>query len=417
MKYNPDIIKAYDIRGKYGHDFDDEFAYMLGRALVNYLDARELVISRDERETSDVLSQKLIQGIISTGCHVIDIGKTSTPLFYYGVIDMKSIGGVMVTASHLGPEYSGFKITGNNAVIIGKNSGLDEVLEYMAQDGNQVSKEKGDIIQKSILNKHIQWVTNLCGLSKGAVKQKVKLIGNNMALGELMPVLDTLGIEHVDDGYDIAFEFDPDVDRIIVLNYKGEYIRGDLIGGMIANYYYKGKKIAYDVRYSKGVIEYLESHGLDLVPTRVGHTLIKEVLLEHDLEYGGEGSGHMFFKETGHVESTVLAMLRILRILHETGQTVDELIKPLDTWFNTWEINTRLESRQRANEIIEQAKVKYSDGKLNHMDGIIIDYPDWRFLLRISNTEPMIRLIVDAKTKELMEQKRDELLALIKNGI
>jgi len=410
--FKEDIFKAYDIRGEYGKDFDNEFAKKLGSVLVKYLGAKKIVIARDMRESSGELAKEVIEGITSMGCDVVDIGSTSTPLYYFGVISESADGGIMITASHLGEEFNGFKVTKRRAISIGGHELLEKARELF-ENPNSPSKKKGEIINKNLLEEYANASIEHSGVKEGEIKTPIKLIGNEMVLKEIRAVANKLSINVVDEKEEIGFEFDPDGDRISVLNASGEKIRGDLVGGLLAGYYLEGKRVAYDLRYSRGVLEYLESKKIEAIPSRIGHTLIKKVMRENELEFCGEQSGHMFFKEMGYVEASALAMLKILNVLKETGRDIDELAGGVSNWSTTDEINFNLDSRDKISELLKKAKGKYSDGNINETDGVRIEYSDWGFLLRASNTEAKLRLIVDAKTESLMNKKKEELVNLL----
>lgn len=410
--FNESIFKAYDIRGEYGKDFDDDFAKKLGAVVAKHLGAKKLVIARDMRPSSDNLRKQIVEGITSVGCDVIDIGQTSTPLFYYGVINEEADGGIMVTASHLGDEFGGFKVARRDAITIGGDK-LREEARALFEKGLEKVEVKGEISEKNILDSYRDAVIKHSGLNKGDIETSIKLTANEMVAKEVITVTETLKIPTVENGESIGFEFDPDGDRLAVYNSDGEKIRGDLIGGMLAGYYYPNQKIAYDLRYSRGVIEYMESKGIEPIPSRIGHTFIKAVMRENDIEFCGEQSGHMFFKEMGYVEVPILAVLKILNIMEETEKSIDELSQSTSMWSTTEEINFSFDNRDRTLAQIEKVKSKYSDGDLNDMDGIRVEYPDWGFLLRASNTEAKLRLIIDAKNEKLLQEKKKELLELL----
>ncbi|MEX0870026.1 MAG: hypothetical protein WDZ39_01185 [Candidatus Spechtbacterales bacterium] len=409
---NESIFKAYDIRGKYGEEFDNDFAYKLGSVLAIYLGAKNIVISRDMRPSSAELAKHVVAGVISTGCNVIDIGPSSTPLFYFGVINEKADGGVMITASHLGDEFNGFKVTREKAITIGGDELLEKTRELFNSE-LQIADAPGKTVKKDLIVEYTETAIGHSGLRAGDIESSIKLIGNEMVVKEARAVADKLSISVVEEGENIGFEFDADGDRLVLVSANGESIRGDLVGGLLAGYYYPNSKIAYDLRYSRGVLEYLESKGIELIPSRIGHTLIKAIMREHELDFCGEHSGHMFFKEMGYAEAPTLAMLKVLNILEETGKNIDNLVSEVSKWYTTDEINFTFESREKITEIIGAVKEKYSDGEINEMDGLRVEYSDWSFLLRASNTEAKLRLIVDARTEELLESEKSELVELI----
>jgi len=411
--FSEKIFKAYDIRGEYGRDFDTHFAKKLGGVLVKHLNAKKLVVSRDMRPTSEALVQEVTAGAVSAGCDVIDLGTTSTPLFYFGVINENADGGIMVTASHLGDEFNGFKITKKNAVGIGGEELLKDTKNLLEKDIKEASN-KGKISSKNILEAYVELSIKLSEFKPGEISTAIKLTGDEMVLAEFRAVAKALKINVVESGEEIGFEFDTDGDRLMVFDSSGKKIRGDLIGGLLAGYYFEGKKVVYDLRYSRGVIEFMKSKNIEAIPSRIGHKLIKDLMRERNAEFCGEQSGHIFFKEAGSVEAPALAVLKILRILKETGKGIDELADSVSTWSTIEEINFDFESREEIAKLLEKAKERYSDGSINEADGVRIEYPNWGFLLRPSNTEAKLRLIVDAREPGLLDEKKEELLELLK---
>lgn len=335
--FSKEIFRAYDIRGEYNKEFDNDFAFKLGEVLVRYLNAKKIVVSRDARDSSGEIVNHVIEGITSTGCDVIDIGVTSTPLYYYGVITEGAGGGVMITASHMGDKFNGFKITGARAVNIAGDTFWESVSELF--DENTESESRGEVFTKDILADYVESVVEHSGLKPGDIKSSMKLIGNEMIINEARAVAEKLSISIVENGENIAFEFDSDGDRLAIFNPNGKKIRGDLIGGMLAGYYYPNSKTVYDIRYSRGVLEYMRSKGIKPIPSKIGHTLIKAVMREHEVNFCGEQSGHMYFKEMGYVEASTLALLKIMNVIKETGKNIDELIEPINKWSTTEEIN------------------------------------------------------------------------------
>lgn len=415
MKFNPEIFKAYDIRGKYGIEFDDDFAEALGAALVGELGAKKILVARDTRPSSELLAQRVLRGITTAGADAIDIGTASTPLFYFGVIHEKTEAGIMISASHLGPEFNGFKIAREGAITMGNTTGLEPIMTALHHETEiQPAGKAGNIISKNLLEQYAEFIIDHSKLHPGDIKLKVGLMGEQLPLSEIRYIFHKLGITETKDTPDVIFELDPDGDRLMVHDGQGKLIRGDLFGGAFVMHFFQGKKIVYDIRYCRDVLQYLLSHGVSLTPSKIGHTLIKKVMRENNLDFGAEGSGHMFFKEAGYVEATALMMLKTLIMLSETGKTINELVAPLDTWAYSGEINTPLVSRSDIDPILASLRRCYADGNASTLDGLKIEYPDWGFFVRPSNTEALIRLILEAKTKELMDEKVKEVQAFIK---
>ena len=410
MKFNPGILRAYDIRGEYNKDFDDEFAERLGGALVTYFDAKKLILARDMRPSALPLREAIIRGITGAGCDVVDIGESSTPFFYYAVISGSAPAGIMITASHMGEAFNGFKICKKDAMVLGKESGLLELAEIIR--GEPIFAETiGNIAPINVLNDHAEHIIKYSGPFKGEVDLKVAVEAAPMIRKELGVIFDKLGIMSVNVGYDVKFAFDPDGDRLMIYNSQNKQIRADLFEGLLAQ---NMKEVIADLRASRGVTDYLIARGTKLIPSKIGHTNIKRVMKENDVEFAGEASGHLMFRELNYSESTQLGILKILKLLSEEKKTIDELVAPLDVWAYSGEINAPIAGwPDSVAPIVAKLKAQYADGALNEIDGLRVDYPDWWFLVRASGTEPVIRLIVEARTKDTMDEKIKEVQALI----
>jgi phosphomannomutase len=424
MAHNPDIFRGYDIRGVYGKDFDDHFAFHLGQAMAQYFGGETIIVSRDLRASSEQLKYKLIEGIKSMGVDVIDIGETSTPLFYWAAFAFQAGGGVMVTASHLPEEYNGFKMIDSVGANIGLDSGLREIVKIMEGDLHPAEKP-GEVWKEEVVKKHADFLIKLAKIKPGEIKLKVGVEGNALVERELGEIFKKLGIATVSTGHDILFGFDADADRLLVHNRQKEKIRGDLIFGLLAKErigFWRKPTAVYDFRSSRGVVEDLSRSGLKLFPAPVGHTFIKAIMRTHHADVAGELSGHIFFKETNYSESTYLAALKILKLLQKFNTTIDELVKPLQTWAHSGEINFHLDQIGKIKmendsvklKIFQSLKERFKDGKIKEADGLTIDYPGWWFNVRMSMNEPTLRLVVEAKTKEAMEQRVEEISHIIK---
>lgn len=418
MKVNPDIFKSYDIRGIYGLDFNEEFAFGLGQALVKFLNGGKIAISRDLRASSVVLKEQFIEGVRSSGTDILDLGVTSTPLFYWAAQKVGAQGGVMVTASHLPESFNGFKIVGERGVNIGLSNGLQEIKQFIDQGQNTSPVNSGGQIE-AVADLAEQYAEEVIGLSKvkpGVIKIKFGVEANELISRELAIVLAKLGLEPVSSGHDLLFTFDPDGDRLIVYDTKHQKIRGDLIMGLLAKekigFFYK-PTVVYDFRSSRGVADDLRRSGLKLFRAPVGHTLIKKIMREQRADFAGELSGHLFFKEMGYAESSYLAMLKILRLLQKFNTDINALVKPFETWAHSDEINIETRDKKQVTSILQKLKEKYKDGKIEEFDGVTVEYSDWWFNIRPSNTEAVLRLVVEAKTKEQMEQKVTEISDMI----
>ncbi|MDO8495475.1 MAG: hypothetical protein Q7S32_03060 [bacterium] len=424
MEHNPDIFRGYDIRGVYGKDFDDHFALHLGQAMAKYFGGEAVLVASDLRPSSEPLKYKVIEGLKSMGVDVIDIGEASTPMFYWAAFAFKAGGGIMVTASHLPEEYNGFKMIDGVGANIGLDSGLREIAKTLEEDLHPAEK-LGEVWKEAVVEKHADFLIKLAKIKPGEIKLKVGLEGNALVTRELGEIFKKLGVEVVSSSYDILFGFDADADRLLVYNNQKQKISGDLIFGLLAKekmVFWRKPTAVYDFRSSRGVIEDLKQSGLKLFSAPVGHTFIKAIMRQHHADVAGELSGHIFFKETNYAESTYLAALKILKLLQKFNTTIDALVKPFQTWSHSGEINFRLDQNGKSKmenddaklKIFQSLKEKYKDGKIKEFDGLTVDYPEWWFNVRMSMNEPTLRLVVEARTKEMMEQKVEEISSILK---
>lgn len=421
--FNPEIFKAYDIRGIYGRDFDEDFAFKLGIALVRYINKKKFLVGHDDREFSPRLAKAVANGMVSAGSDVNYIGRATTPLFNFALKLFGVNGGMMVTASHIPPEYGGFKVFGESSKIIHSGSGLEQ-LRNMLDGVPETSKYCGQTNEpdkKELLNKYADFIFQKAKvgadeLSGLAVKINIPPIGKS----ELDLVLKKTKIACVDSHYDIAFSFDADTDRINVFDDSNTPIHSDYAVALLVEdlvRFWRKPRVVYDLRFSRGVLEKFKERNIPHFHSRVGWSFLKENAIRHKADIAGELSGHILWKETNYSELPLLTMLRILKIMKKTGKNIAELIKPFKTWSNSGEINVATNNlRLAASAIIQKLKEKYKDGKIDESDGLTVEYDDpandvasWWFNLRSSNTETVLRLVVEAKNKNLLDEKVSEL--------
>jgi len=436
------VFRAYDIRGIYPNEINEELAEKIGRAFVGFLGCREVVVGRDMRKSSDSLFEALAKGITKAGANVVDIGLSSTPLFYYTVRDKEA--GIMITASHNPAEYNGFKLVRENCIPISGDTGIEEI-EKLAGRDLPSKEQKGKITRQSVLGNYLNYFDKFD--SKSMNPLKVVVDGGNGMGGLTYPGLfkklpakliplylemdgsfpnheaDPLKLENVEDlqkkvvdeKADLGVALDGDCDRCMLIDEKGGYISGDLVTALIAQYFLEkdsGRTIIYDPRSSWVTRETILGAGGKPKACPVGHSFFKERMKRFNALFAGELSGHFYYRDTFNAESSILTMIIILNILSETGKTLSELIKPFRKYFASGEINSDVEDKNR--KIEELAKI-YGDGRISRLDGLKIEFKDWWFNVRPSNTEPLLRLNLEAKTRELMEKKRDEVLRVIRN--
>jgi len=451
MKLNPSIFKAYDIRGIYQKDFDEETAYKIGRSFVRFLSKKKnklnIVVGRDNRLSSPEVSKFLIEGIVGEGANVIDIGLATTPMLYFAVAHFNFDAGIEVTASHNPKEYNGFKLVKEKAVPISGETGIQEIKEIVLNLGKEPKEgNKGEIIKKEILKDYVSFV--LKDLNKEKIKPlKIVVDTANSISGILIPEIfketsfeiyhifseldgsfpnhpaDPLKKENLNElqnkmkekRADLGVAFDGDGDRIVFVAENKEIIPSDLILAMVSEIILqenKGAKVLYDLRLSNIAKETIERAGGVALMSRVGHSFIKERMRKEDILLTGELSGHYYYKNNYFFESPFFILFKIIEKISESGKPLSELIKKYKKYFHSGEINFKVEDKDKK---IKELEDYFKMGEISHLDGIRIDFSDWWFNVRLSNTEPLLRLVVEAKTEELMRKKKEEIEKLIKN--
>lgn len=423
MKFNPEIFRDYDIRGVYGKDFDDDFAFQLGGALARYLNRKKFLVARDGRDFSQTLTESLIKGVTSAGGDVEYIGLSSLPLFYFVLNKLGVDGGAMITASHNPPEYGGFKLFRGDGSQIDSKNGL-QVVGQLLTTGGEVSKYGGRVGKNQaadIKRKYIEYVEDRSGFSPADIRSlKVKIKGEGVGAEEARILLSGIGIPYDEARFDISFSFDGDADRLAVQNEAGEQIRPDLIFGLIVKDkkgFFSKPKVVHALEFSRGVLEKFKKWGVKTYESKVGRPHIRELMVKHGADYGGELSGHILFKDNNYCELPLAAMLVILKIIARADKNINQLVEEFKTWFNSGEINIAIGDWPIAiSELFRKLRDKYRDGRINELDGLTVEYPEWWFNLRPSNTEPVLRLVVEAKSKELLDRRVRELTEIIKTA-
>jgi len=436
------IFKAYDIRGIYGKDLTEEIAYKIGRAFVTFAGCRKVVVARDIRPHSEPLFAALSKGITEQGADVIDLGYGSTPMSYFANGTLGADGGVMITASHNTAEWNGFKLCRAQAVPISGATGILDI-EKIVHEGSFAPKAAvpGTITKHDILPAYKKHVAKFAHL-KRPVHVAIDF-ANGMGIWEaktLEGLITWDGLFEEPDGrfpnheanplhtatlkdlqskvrggsYAFGVAYDGDADRAGFIDEKGEIIPMDLLTALVAQDVLATRKgvIFYDLRSSWVVKEVIEAAGGTPMMSRVGHAFIKQQMREHDALFAGELSGHYYFKDNFTAESSAMAILSLANIVSKSDKPLSELIAPLRKYFASGEINTHVSRDPKT--ILSEIKGAYTDGREFELDGVSVEYADWWFNVRCSNTEPLVRLNLEAKTKALMETKRDELLAIIR---
>ena len=436
------IFKAYDIRGIYGDDLTEEVAYKIGKAFVTFVGCKKVVVARDIRPHSEPLFAALARGITEQGADVIDLGFGSTPMSYFANGTLGADGGVMITASHNTAEWNGFKLCRAQAVPISGATGIMDI-EKIVKDGSFAPKSAvpGAVTKYDILPEYKAHVARFAHL-KRPIHVAIDF-ANGMGIWEaktLEGLITWDGLYEDPDGrfpnheanplhhatlkdlqgmvrkgtYAFGVAYDGDADRAGFIDEKGEIIPMDLITALVAQDVLATRKgaIFYDLRSSWVVKEVIEAAGGTPMMSRVGHAFIKQQMREHDALFAGELSGHYYFKDNFTAESSAMAVLSLANIVSRSDKPLSELIAPLRKYFASGEINTHVTRDPQA--ILAEIRAKYADGRMFELDGVSVEYADWWFNVRCSNTEPLVRLNLEAKTKAVMASKRDELLAIIR---
>lgn len=435
------IFKAYDIRGIYGQALTESVATDIGRALVTFLGCRKVVVGRDMRPHSVSLFKALCGGLTQQGADVIDVGLCSTPMSYYANGSLGADASVMITASHNPGEWNGFKLCRAQAVPISGDTGIKDIERIVTTRAfAPAAKVPGRVTSHDIVPEYVRHVramadlkrpvriavdfANAMGISEAlcldGVVEMTRLFDtldgsfpNHEANPLMAETLEPLQHELRKGGYDFGVAFDGDADRAGFVDERGTIVPMDMITALIAESILQKEKgaIFYDLRSSWAVKEVILENGGTPMMSRVGHAFIKQQMRENQAIFAGELSGHYYFRANYTTESSAMAVLHIANIITRAGKPLSQLIRPIQRYFASGEINSEVHSPPA---VLEAVRRRYRDGRLLELDGITVEYGDWWFNVRVSNTEPLVRLNLEAKTKAGMEQRRDELLAVIR---
>lgn len=448
MQVNPGIFKAYDIRGIYPTDLNEEAAYLIGRAFVTFLGASTVVVGRDMRLSGPAMFEAVTRGITDQGADVTDIGMVSTDQYYFACATL-GLPGMMVTASHNPKQYSGFKMVRQMPFLLSGDEGIQDLRKLVESEAFPEPTRKGSITTHDFKEPFIQKVLSLIDVE--ALRGKgIKVIadtGNGMVGPILHEIYSRLPIEfagmYLDpdgnlpnhgldplqpenraelqarvpvEGFDIGFLFDGDGDRFFAIDDRGEFISGDFLTAILGQYLLEkspGAKILYDVRASWAVPDLITAKGGTPLMERVGHAFIKRRMANEDALFAGEVTGHYYFKDFFYADSGIVPSLLLMELLATRGVKMSELLAELEAkYFISGEINSKVGDVQGRLAALAD---RYADGKLEHMDGVSVSYDSWHFNVRGSNTEPLIRLNLESvASPEEMRAKRDEVLAIIR---
>ena len=447
---DPRIFKAYDVRGIYGAELDEEGAQAIGRAFVEVFEPKRIAVGHDMRLSSPAMAEAVTAGAAEAGAEVLELGLVGTEMVYFAVGELGLDGGVAVTASHNPKEYTGMKIVRAGALPVGGESGLLEIRDRALADsqGQTQGQTPGRVQKYDVWPAYVERVLSFVDVSAIRPLKVVIDAANGMAGAMLPPVLEHLPQLDVvrcffepdgtfpnhepnpllpenrefivrktlDEGADFGVAFDGDADRCFFVDDTGEFVPGDFATAIFAEAVLvkePGAKVIYDVRASWAVPETIEGRGGVPLMNRVGHAFIKQRMREEGAAFAGEVSGHYYFRGFTQADSGVIPFLLMLERISTDGRKLSEILQPFrERYFITGELNTPVpDVDAKLREIEERFG---PEGRVSHLDGVSVDADDWHMNVRPSNTEPLLRLNLEARTRELMERKRDEVLAVIR---
>jgi len=448
---NPGIFKAYDIRGVYPDQLKEEDAWKIGCATARFLRSllrgyergqaasQSLCVGRDMRTHSEALAKALIDGMNSTGANVIDIGMIDTPQMYFAINHLGTCGGVQVTASHNPAKYNGFKISGLDAKPIGGNTGLKDIEHIAMALLHTKGKATGSVESRDLTDEYKKHVLKF--LRSNVKKMKIAIDASNGMAGKMVPaIFGKLPVEIIEINFehtgkfkhepnpliesnlaelkkavkknkcDFGVCFDGDADRLMMVDEKGDTIGCDLMTALMVPYFLEKEPkstVVYDLRSSRVVVEEIIKHGGTPRRERVGHAYMKKALRDSHSVFGGELSGHFYYRDNFYADSGMITLVHVINIISEKDNIpISELISPLRRYHSSGEMNFTVENKQA--KMDEMAR-RYSDGQIDQLDGVTIVYKDWWFNCRPSNTEPLLRLNIEARSKELLDEKLTEI--------
>ncbi len=444
------IFKAYDVRGVYPGEIDEAGARSIGLAFQHLLDATDrarsdaVVVGRDMRVHSVPLQAALVEGLLASGLDVIDIGLATTPMNYFAVGHLGAAGGIQVTASHNPERYNGFKLSRHEARPVSGSSGIPRLERAVAEGDLPAAARPGRRTEAEIFSAYGEHVLSHLDRREGGRPLRVVAdAGNGMGtiyepllrrsgvdLQTLYFELDgrfpnheanPLKLENLaaaaarvrETGADLGIAFDGDADRAAFIDERGEPVGSDLMTALIAGELLArrpGRAVIYDLRSSRAVAEYIAECGGVAVRERVGHSFIKATLRERDGIFGGELAGHYYFRDHYFADCALLAVVEVLNLLRATGRPLSELVRPLDRYAKLPETNFEVADKQG---MIDALARRYADGAVDFLDGVTVQYAEWWFNVRPSNTEPLLRLVLEAKDADLLERRRAELVSIL----
>jgi phosphomannomutase len=450
MVINPEIFKAYDVRGLYPAELDENVARRIGRGFAAYLGVPCVGVSRDMRVSSPALAAAFIDGVRAQGVDVIDYGMMGTDMLYFAVVRDGLGGGAQITASHNPKQYNGVKMVRAEALPLSGDAGIGDIRDMIA--ANRLPAEAttpGTLTTRSVVPDYVDKVLSFVDPEAVRPFRVVLDAGSGMAalvapaLFDRLPCTTTrlcfvidgtfpnheanplieenrrdITAEVVRQRADIGIAWDGDADRCFFIDGSGEFISGDFITALLAEAFLlknPGATIVYDLRASHAVRDTVARYGGQALMNRVGHAFIKQRMREQDAVFGGEVTGHYYFRDYYYADNGLIPALLILELMSKRNKSLRDLLQPFrERYFISGEINTKLASMQDVPRKLAAIEARYADATLARLDGLSVDYPGWHFNVRPSNTEPLLRLNLEAASPAMMEAKRDEVLALIR---
>ena len=447
MQIDSSIFKAYDIRGVYPTQVNEDLYYKIGQAYAKFIGPKTVVVGRDVRVSGPALFTALTKGLTDHGVNIVDIGVITTDMMYFAVANYGYDGGLAITASHNPREYNGIKMVRAKGAPISGDNGIYDIRDLVVSEYSYHSEVKGEIVIKNILEDYIKKCLSVIDISK---IKPMKVVANinfgpmakNLREVEKVLPLEIVWLNEEPNGEfpkgrpdplipenraetielikkhqaDFGVAWDSDADRCFFFDETGRFLSGyftTAILSKVALQKYPKSKILVDSKLNWATEDLVKSLGGTTLMTRTGHSFYKQKMIEEQAVFGGEVSAHMYFKDFFYLDNGLIPFLQIAELLSDTGKKMSEIYQPLfEKYFAIEETNVKVNS---VSEVVAKVKEKYLDGKISELDGVTIDYPDWRFSVRGSNTEPLLRLNLEAKSQSIMEERLLEITNFIQS--
>jgi phosphomannomutase len=450
MQIHSDIFKAYDVRGVYPGEVNEGGARAIGAAFVAYLKAKRIAVGRDMRVSSPSIAAAFIEGATSQGADVVDYGMIATDMLYFAVARDGHDGGVQVTASHNPKQYNGMKMVRQEAFPLSGEAGLLEIRQMIESDTIPApAARRGQVTTKNALDQYVEHVMSFidpavirpfnvvldagCGMG-GLVAPRLFerlpckttplcfTIDGTFPTHEANPLIEENRRDIVErviaEKADVGIAWDGDADRCFFIDGTGAFVSGDFVTALLAEAFllkHPGATIIYDLRASHAVKDTVDRYQGQALMNRVGHAFFKRRMRETNAIFGGEVTGHYYFRDNFYADNGFIPALLMLELMSKKRQSLHDLLEPLNRkYFISGEINTKLKSMDEVPAKLDLIAAKFADGHQYKLDGLSVEYDDWHFNVRPSNTEPLLRLNLEATTAAQMEKRRDEVLALIR---